>query len=180
MMVLHRALRAVAVICAFSLLSASCQSSLPEQNLEQNKQYNGYVAVERLARYLTSNEREQKLVTNLLSNMEEVFHIDPHVLFQNSSYLTVVCYNDMSNEHIKFYFTEQEPKIVNDFLQFNGYLSYSYSKYSKYPGVTLFKSWYEEPSRYNDWSSGIGFNEFWFKTINLNDSKQFDWYQPQP
>ena len=139
------------------------------------------MALERVAKHVTENEEEQKMVINFISNLEENFHVNPYVLFQNSDYLTVIIHRNSEYENLKFYFTNQEPKIKNGSIYFNGYLSYSYT--CSFSGKYLrFESWYEGPSKSSkyggDWTSGHSFNsDTLLKIINLNDRQQFDWYQ---
>lgn len=147
--------------------------------------YTGHVAVEKLAKHLTSNEKEQKAIAEFIYNLENVFHINPHVLFQNSDYLTVsltVTKNRKAIRRVELIFSNNEPR-VNIFddpegentVYWNGRVEYEIEFWD---GKTYYESWFEGPSKYSNWSSGKGYGDdpnCWYKIINL---RKFDWYQP--
>lgn len=162
-------IKMTAICFLSSIFLISCQN----QPLTENNKYDGYVAIEKVAKYMTQNEKDQKMLTSFLYNFEEVFHIDPHVLFQNSNYLTATIHKFERFESLKLYFTDQEPKIQDGFLRFNGYLSYKYvhSNYDKY---TRFESWYQGPSKHSDWTFGIITD---LDVLKIVDLRKFDWHQ---
>lgn len=147
--------------------------------------YTGHVAVERLAKHLTSNETEQKAIADFVYNLENVFHIDPHVLFQNADYLVVtVVWREDKISRLEFIFTNNKPEVKEEislgenteFLYWNGKVEYELRLHN---GKTHYQSRYEGPSKENKWSGGVGYNcspDCWHKMVNL---KEFDWYQRQ-
>ena len=172
---------AVAFICLYVFLGSVIKTSATS-NVSNSR-----VAVKNLAQHLTTKEHEQREVVKFVSNMEDVFHINPYIVFMNSDYL-VVTYTDSKRYgfKIKFYFTDSEPLTdteerdgeTTNWVRVNGYISYAYHGRTDYRNA-YFKSWYENPAKEGSWSGGFGYNPDeeaigWVKVVNL---KTFHWQQ---